>query len=128
MADAAWKQRERQAAAVFGARRARLSGSSGCEGESSSDSTHPRLYIETKLRAKHTTRTLHDDVRAKAKAEGKAPVLLLADGGRPGLLVVIHTDDLDRVLAERLAERVRAGEIASDDLISQYLKDARIEL
>ena len=46
-----WKARERQAAALFGSKRQRCSGSSGREDCSRSDSTHDRLYIETKLKA-----------------------------------------------------------------------------
>ena len=45
-----WKRRERDAARLFGARRQVLSGSSGREDVTGSDTTHERLFIETKLR------------------------------------------------------------------------------
>lgn len=89
-----WKRRERQAAALFGARRQRLSGSSGRDDESESDSTHPRLFVETKTRANHAARTLYDETKVKAKKEGKFAVLALATKGRKGTLLCIHSDDL----------------------------------
>lgn len=81
-------------AAYFGCRRQRCSGSSGIEGQSCSDSTHPTLFIETKHRKRHTTRALHDATKALARKEDKTPVLCLADHGRPGFLIVVHCDDL----------------------------------
>ena len=97
-----WKSRERAIAALFGARRQRCSGSSGREDCSRSDSSHPRLFIEAKLRATHAARTLYDETRALAKKEGKVPVVALADKGRPGFLICVHSDDWDAVVAEYL--------------------------
>ena len=67
-----WKRRERDAAGLFGARRQVLSGSSGRSDATSSDSTHPRLYIETKLRAASSVRTLWEQARevVASRAEG----------------------------------------------------------
>jgi hypothetical protein len=61
------------------------------------------LYLESKLRDRHTARTLHDATKKKAMKERKIPVLCLFDKNRLGALVVIHTDDLAVVLAEYAA-------------------------
>jgi hypothetical protein len=105
-----WKARERQAAALFGSKRQRCSGSSGREDCSRSDSTHDRLFIETKLKASNATVTLFDDTKALAKAEGKTPVLLLAKKNRPGFLVVLDSADLAVIMAEFAAARISKGE------------------
>jgi hypothetical protein len=89
-----WKSRERQAAALFGAKRQRCSGSSGRDDETCSDSTHPTLFIESKLRARHAVRSLWEATAKLAKKEGKTPVLALYDKGKRGSLLVIHQDDL----------------------------------
>lgn len=100
-----WQKAEGRAAAPFGARRSPGSGSSGRDDVlSTSDSTHERLYIETKLKAKTAVRSLHDEVKPKARKEGKVPVLALFDKGRPGCLYVVHSDDLEAFAAE-----VRSG-------------------
>jgi hypothetical protein len=96
-----WQQAEERAAALFACRRQPGSGSSGRDDVSSmSDSTHTVLYLESKLRDRHTARTLHDATKKKAMKEKKIPVLCLFDKNRPGALVVIHSDDLAVVLAE----------------------------
>jgi hypothetical protein len=43
-----------------------------------------------------------DEVKAKAKKEGKRPVIVLFDKGRHGFLVVVRSDDLSAVAAEAL--------------------------
>jgi hypothetical protein len=58
-----WQRSEGRAAALFGCRRAVGSGSSGREDVTASDSTHSTLFVESKLRGRHTTRTLHDATR-----------------------------------------------------------------
>jgi hypothetical protein len=73
-----WKKSEDRAASLFGARRQVGSGSAGRDDiDTRSDSTHPALYIETKLRRSHAARSLHDQTRALARLEGKTPVLAL---------------------------------------------------
>jgi hypothetical protein len=99
-----WKRRERAAAAIFKALRQPLSGSSGRASVTTSDSDHPRLYIECKLRERHAVRTLYDKVKEKAGREKKLPVLTLYDKGRPGCLIVIHSDNLDGFVAEQARE------------------------
>lgn len=100
-----WKRSESKAAAIFGARRQPLSGSSGRDDVTSSDSTHPALFIEAKYRERHAVRSLHDATKALARREGKTPVLMLADKGRPGLLIVAHEDDMADVVTAWLAAR-----------------------
>lgn len=97
-----WKKAESRAAALFGARRQRLSGSSGRDDSTSSDSTHPRLFIETKYRERHAVRTLYDGTKALARKEGKIPVLALIDKNRPGCLLCVHSEDMPAVAAEFL--------------------------
>ena len=89
-----WKARERQAAALFGSKRQRCSGSSGREDCSRSDSTNPVIFLETKLKAQNATVTLYDETRILARKEGKIPVLALCVKYRTGTLLVIEPDDL----------------------------------
>ena len=64
------------------------------------DSTHAKLFIESKLRERHTVRTLHDATRKLAGKEGKVPVLCLFDKNRPGFLLGIFSEDSMTVVAE----------------------------
>jgi len=103
MADKAWKKRERQVARWFGVQRVPGSGCDAKYGRTSaSDSTHGRLYVETKYRKKYGAVTLWDSVKIKAGREGKTPVVAIAEHRRPGFWLVIHADDFERVLWERL--------------------------
>jgi hypothetical protein len=108
MPDARWKRRERAAAALLGTRRKPCSGSGGRADQTASDSMHERIFLETKSRKRHSVRTLYDQVKAKAQRERKLPVLALADFGRPGLLLVIHSDDMAKVAQEYLAAALPA--------------------
>jgi hypothetical protein len=98
-----WQQAEGRAAALFAVRRQVCSGSSGREDLTASDSNHPTLFIESKLRDRHTARTLHDGTKKLAMKEGKVPVLALFDKCRPGFLLGIHNDDFMTVVAEFVA-------------------------
>ena len=82
-----WQQAEGRAAALFGVRRQVCSGSTGREDLTNGDSTHAKLFIESKLRDRHTVRTLHDATKKLALKEGKTPVLSLFDKNRPGFLL-----------------------------------------
>jgi hypothetical protein len=95
-----WKRREQNAAGLFGAKRQPLSGSSGRADRTRSDSTHPSLFIETKLQAASAVRTLWDQTRDRARRESKRPVLVLYAKGKPGGLIVVHQDDLAAVAVE----------------------------
>lgn len=89
-----WKAIERKIAAVFGCRRQRLSGSSGRDDETASDTTHPDLFIEIKYREKHAVRTLYDATAKLAAKEGKTPVVVLVDKGRQGFIVCLNCEDV----------------------------------
>ena len=95
-----WKRRERDAARLFGAERQPGSGSCGRPDRSRSDSTHDKLYIETKLRASSSVRSLWEKTAALSRREGKTPLLMLYTKGRVGGLVVCHEMHLAAVAAE----------------------------
>jgi hypothetical protein len=100
-----WKRRERNAAGTFGAQRQVLSGSCGRLERSRSDTTHERLYIESKMRAKTSVRSLWEKIRKVARREHKIPVLMQYDKGKPGALIVVHENDLAAVAAELAVKR-----------------------
>ena len=95
MGDKAWKQRERKVAEFFGGKRTPLSG--GNSGITRADVIHDKLFIECKLRKKHTAITLWDDTNEMAKKEGKTPVIALCEKGRAGFWVMVHSDDLEKL-------------------------------
>jgi hypothetical protein len=95
-----WKRRERDAAGTFAAQRQVLSGSCGRGERSRSDTTHDRLFIEAKLRAKSSLRSQWERVRRLARLESKLPVLALYAKGKPGALIVVHEKDLVAVASE----------------------------
>lgn len=92
-----WKQGERRVAAFFKTKRVPLSG--GNSGHTRSDTMHSRLFIETKHRARHQVRALHDATKALADKENKIPLLALIDKNRPGFLLVVHSSDLGAFIA-----------------------------
>lgn len=100
MSNSAWKQRERSGAASFGAKRTIGSGSLGREDRTSSDTTHPKLFIEIKLRAKHTVLSLYDKVAKLARREKKTPAILLAEKNRPGFWLLVKLEDLEEISEE----------------------------
>jgi hypothetical protein len=110
MSDPAWKKRERSAAALFGAMRQPLSGSSGRGDQTRSDSTHDVLFIETKTRMKSFVRALWKETSVLANEENKTPVLVLYEKSKPGGLIVIHEDDFGRVVDEWV--KAKAQELA----------------
>ena len=95
MPDKAWKQRERNVACYFNGMRTPLSGGSGKI--TRADVIHDSLFIECKLRAKHTVITLWDQTAKLAKVEGKTPVIALCEKNRPGFWVMVHSSDLDKI-------------------------------
>lgn len=87
MPDAAWKALERRIAHDLGVERTPLSG--GSSRITRSDTLHPELYVEIKLRAKHSIFTLFKQVRVDARKEGKRPIAVLHEKYHPGSLAVI---------------------------------------
>ena len=103
-----WKAFERTVAAYFGCLRNRMSGSSGRADLDPSDSDHPRLYIECKLRQEHWVYAVWRDAteseKKAAKHQKREPrpvVVCLKQGGKPGFLVCCHNDELEMVASER---------------------------
>lgn len=111
-----WKKAEGRVAALFDARRQVLSGSSGRDDATRSDTTHPRLFIEAKYRERHSVRSLFDATKALARKEGKMPVVALVDKNRPGCLVCVHCDDLPTIAAEFA--------LANPELVEQAVRKA----
>ena len=95
MPDKAWKNRERLVARFFGGVRNALSGINSKV--THSDVVHDNLFIECKLRAKHTAISLWDDTAKLAKEEGKTPVIALCEKNRPGFWVMVHSSDLEKI-------------------------------
>ncbi len=75
MPDTPWKALERRIAASLGTYRTPLSG--GNSRLTRSDTLHPTLYIECKLRARATIATLFEAVAQQARKEAKHPVIAL---------------------------------------------------
>ena len=92
MPDKAWKKRERDVAGFFDVKRTALSGGNGKITRAAV--MHDKLFIECKLRAKHTVVSLWDDTAKLAKEEEKTPVIALCEKNRPGFWVMVHSSDL----------------------------------
>jgi hypothetical protein len=85
-----------------------LSGLSGRGERTRSDSTHKRLFIETKTRAASSVRSLWEETRKKARREHKIPVVMLYDKNKPGALIVVHETDLLAAASELANDRQAA--------------------
>lgn len=94
--DTCWKSFERVVANYFGTRRVPLSGSNSGHG-TNSDSLHPKLYIECKVRSKIALWQLFVDTEKKAKIEGKVPVVAIKQKGEKGYLLVMRPEDLEKI-------------------------------
>ena len=71
MPDKAWKKRERDVANYFNGQRTPLSGGNGKV--TRADVIHQDLFIECKLRAKHTVVSLWDDTAKLDALRSKSP-------------------------------------------------------
>jgi len=98
-----WVRAEMGAAALFGAKRRPLSGSANRADIDGDDSMHPRLFIESKLRASWSVWTLWRSVRNGALKCHKVPVLVLRQKSTVGNLLVVHSADFRAVAAEYVA-------------------------
>ena len=98
MPDKAWKKRERDVATYFKGQRTPLSGGNGKV--TRADVIHDDLFIECKLRAKHTAIKLWDDTKSLADKEKKTPVIALCEKNRPGFWIMVHSDDFEKVSKE----------------------------
>ncbi|MBA7712890.1 hypothetical protein ES703_121881 [subsurface metagenome] len=75
MADKAWKAFERRVAKSLGTVRTPLSGISSRH--TSSDTLHPDLYVECKMRKRSLVHTLFTLASKQAKVERKIPVMAM---------------------------------------------------
>lgn len=91
-----WKSFERNVAGFFGTKRVPLSGSNSGHG-TNSDSLHPELYIECKVRGKISLWQLFVDTENKAKVENKTPVVAIKQKGEKGYLLVMRPEDLGKI-------------------------------
>lgn len=91
-----WKGFERVVASYFGTKRVPLSGSNSGHG-TNSDSLHPKLYIECKVRSKIALWQLFADTEKKAKVEDKIPVVAIKQKGEKGYLLVMRPEDLKKI-------------------------------
>lgn len=87
-----WKQVERRVANFFHTQRNPLSGAGAKH--SSSDTLHPRLYIEIKHRKQLSVWSLYKEVTKLAKKENKIPVLVQHEKGMEGFLITVHSSNL----------------------------------
>lgn len=93
-----WVRAEQGLAAIFGALRRPLSGSANRDDIDSDDSLHPRLYLESKVRANSALWTLWRKTRAAAIRAKKVPVLGIREKHGKGCLLVIHEDHMREAL------------------------------
>jgi len=49
------------------------------------------------MRKKHSAVTLWDETNALARKEDKTPVVALAEKGRPGFWILVHSEHLSRL-------------------------------
>lgn len=96
----AWKSFERLVASFFGTKRVPLSGINSGHG-TNSDSLHPKIYIECKVRHKFSLWSLFIDTEKKAKVENKVPVVAIKQKGEKGYLLVVRPDDLGKLVEIR---------------------------
>lgn len=95
-----WKSFERIVASFFGTKRVPLSGSNSGHG-TNSDSLHPKVYIECKVRGKISLWSLFSDTESKAKVEGKVPVVAIKQKGERGYLLVMRPEDMEKLVEIR---------------------------
>ncbi len=92
MPNKAWKQRERDVADFCLGQRNPLSGRNSKH--TAADVIHDLLFIEVKLREKHSCLTPWDEVKKGANREEKTLVVCLCEKNRPGFWILVKSDDL----------------------------------
>ena len=90
-----WKTAERRIANFFNTTRTPLSGGNGKQ--TRSDTLHPGIFVEAKLRVKHAAVSLWRETKTLATKENKIPVICLSEKHKPGFWVMCHSDDFVRV-------------------------------
>jgi hypothetical protein len=66
---------------------------------------HPVLFLESKHSKKHAVWTLYVKTREIARKERRVPVIGLQEHSKPGILIVVHSDDIPRVYDEYMKAR-----------------------
>ena len=102
MPDNPWKRCERKSSRQIGAERNVGSGSMGRADRSRSDSTHDSIFLECKLREKHSAVQLWRKTAKLAKKEKKTPIVALFERGMPHAYYVVRDDHV-----EMLADVIR---------------------
>ena len=110
----AWKRFELRVAKLLGGVRNPLSG--GASRHTSGDVIHPRFYIKCKQRAKWLIWTLWENVRRKARKEGKIPLLVIHKKGRKEALVVLEIKDFVKLTGSGGEKRLRGSREGRDAL------------
>ena len=120
MPDTAAKQFERRVAAFWGCKRSANNSSPHRDDYDGSDTDHPRLAIEAKLR-KTNLRSLWEAVKRRAMKFRirKTPVLCVAQKNCPGFLICIHSDDFRHAVKEWLV-------CQDESLLNQIVTDVRL--
>ena len=100
-----WTAFERTVSRFFGSERTALSGSNSKQ--TASDSLHPVLFIEAKLRKRMWIWNLFTKTEKLAAKENKIPVVAIKQKGCKGWLLVIRADvnDLESVFWESLGAK-----------------------
>lgn len=96
MADKAWKAFERRVATFFGSTRNSLSGMNSKV--TASDSLHPELFIECKLRAKFAHHETLKEATSKAIKEDKIPIVVTQKKYDRGFCITVHEEYLFSLL------------------------------
>lgn len=91
-----WQKFESLVASLFGTKRVPLSGSNSGH-NTHSDSMHPDIYIECKLRESFSLWKLFEDTEKKARKENKIPLVAIKEKGKNGLLFIIRPEDIKRL-------------------------------
>ena len=105
MPDKGWKAFERRMGGIFGVCRTPLSGS--CSRLTSSDTLHPKLFIEVKVRRGiGPLWRFFRGIEGLASKENKRPVLIVK---------VPRADDLDSIVACRLRDLKAVAEEVNAD-------------
>lgn len=87
-----WKQLERDAAKVFGGKRAPIHNN-----VTRADVLHDILYIECKKRKRFWIWGLFEDTKKKALKEKKIPVVAIKQKSKKGFLIICRPEDLKEV-------------------------------
>ena len=60
-----------------------------------------KLKITKVEKKKHSVLTLYDDTKKMADVEGKTPVIALCQKHRKGFWIVVHANDLEKIINAR---------------------------